>query len=172
MDNDASLVGVWAGGELIMKNGAITGDNGGRPYGDDWRQRIHHVWRRNTGDNIGGGADVRGSSVFAMSGAALYGQRRKRGGVGVEVWKGTFAMSGGAIMGNNGGGVDVRGLSVLTMSGGVIRATRTATRGCQRVVRVQHGRRQNTGRYRQRRFHQKHLRQTRTCGATSGRERR
>ena len=95
-----SLVSVYGGGTLTMKEGAVVCNN--------------------SSYNNGGGVSV-GSGTFIMSGGSISGN--SGAGSGVYVGDGTFTMNGGSITGNSagnhGGGVLVSG-GTFTMSGGSI----------------------------------------------------
>jgi hypothetical protein len=105
-DNNATLVEVGDGGELILKSGAITGNTivakGGTP---------------------GGGVSIFGSSsVFTMTGGEISGNNARESG-GVAIGNGTFIMEGGIILGNTGwymGGVSIGHDATFIMEGGAI----------------------------------------------------
>jgi hypothetical protein len=96
-DNDASLVSVGNGGELILKSGKITGNS----------------------TEGGGGVNVV-KGTFTMEGGAITGNTATgvNSGGGVKV-SGIFTMTGGTISGNNaeyGGGMNTV-QCVFTMEG-------------------------------------------------------
>jgi hypothetical protein len=145
-DNDASLVEVSEGGELIMKSGAITGNT---RTGDDWASgggvNVHKGTFTMEGGTItgnravgtrganGGGVQVGEESVFTITGGTITGNTAEGGentyGGGAYVDKGTFTMEGGAITGNSvqssqknasGGGISINDGGMFTLSGGTI----------------------------------------------------
>jgi hypothetical protein len=148
-DNNASLVEVSEGGELVLKSGAITGNT---RIGSDWDSGGGvKIWDGTfimeggtiTGNIVQGGNGVRGGGVavggaggsFIMKGGTISGntsnggERGARGG-GVAVGDGgsIFTMEGGTISGNTvqgrawaaGGGVGIIEGGSFTMKGGTI----------------------------------------------------
>ncbi len=76
-DNDNALVGVYEGGELIMKSGKITG---------------------NGNANGNGGVQVNGGSTFTMTGGTISGNVGRSGNLGIDNDKGAvFTMTGGVV---------------------------------------------------------------------------
>jgi len=104
LDNNSAVISI-SGGTLELRNGTITGNNGG------------------SGVSVSNNS----SSSFIMSGGTISGNTAPKGG-GVYLTGGSFTMSGGNISGNTaiddsktgyGGGVYLTGGS-FTMSGGNI----------------------------------------------------
>jgi hypothetical protein len=110
-DNNASLVRVLSGGELVMRDGSI---------------------RDNKADGVGGGVYIGEDGTFtlydgAISGNSVGGGLSEGGGVGVN--RSNFTMHGGTISGNlagglslsgKGGGVHVQNRGTFAMRDGVI----------------------------------------------------
>jgi hypothetical protein len=145
-DNDASLVEVGEGGELVLKSGKIMGNTRtSGEWADGGGVNVHKgtftmeggAITGNTAKGIrgsnGGGVRIGEESVFTMIGGAITGNtatgnERKGEGGGVNVHKGMFTMEGGTISGNtatgdegaSGGGVRVGEESVFIMRGGTI----------------------------------------------------
>jgi hypothetical protein len=130
--NNASLVTVNSGGNLILNNGArITGNtySGNNPYGGG--VSVYGTLTMNGGEisgnnaRHGGGVYVSGGT-FTMNGGVISSNTSNtstRGG-GVYVSSGTFTMNGGEISDNSsnysGGGVYVNYNSTFTMNDGKI----------------------------------------------------
>jgi hypothetical protein len=142
-DNNASLVEVGEGGELVIKGGAITGnanvdeENRGGGVLVGWKNATFTMLGGTISGNSvrtgnGGGVYVNGEgTIFTMSGGKISGNKSindgewggSGGGVAVE-GQATFTMTGGTISSNTatgaGGGVVVDHNSVFTMRGGTI----------------------------------------------------
>jgi hypothetical protein len=108
-DNDSTLVRVGSGGELVLKSGAIIGNN--------------------AINSNGGGVFVADGGTFTMSGGGIYGNTASSNGGGIWVHGGTFIMEGGEIYGNTalniedpsgGGGIFITGSATFIMEGGTI----------------------------------------------------
>ena len=150
-DNNESLVGVYEGGEFILKSGAITGNtrvtNGGGGGVNVWQATFIMEGGEISGNTAisstrveGGGVGV-WNATFIMIGGAISGNTAISStedsmGGGVCVNESVFIMEGGTISGNtatgsnrgNGGGIRVTNGSTFTMKGGTISGN-TVTRG-------------------------------------------
>ena len=100
-DNDQPLVRTGVDGELVMVNGAITGNSTSHPCA---------------------GVFVDQGGIFTMSGGTISGNTSTNdNGGGLLVYWGTFTMEDGTVSGNSSirGGVGVRG-GTFTFIGGTI----------------------------------------------------
>jgi hypothetical protein len=123
--NNISLIYVYRGGTLNMRNGSkITGNMGGGVIVSGTFTMTGGTISNNNAAN-GGGVYVGMETTFTMSGGTISGNTANNYGGGVYVSIGTtFTMSGGTISGNTannyGGGVYLTVTGIFNKTGGTI----------------------------------------------------
>jgi len=138
--NNAPLVRVNSGGNLVMNAGAVITGNAssgwnGAGVNIDWGGIFTMnagTISGNTNWASGGGVNISSGGTFTMHGGEIFNNAASTGG-GVNISNGTFTMHGGAIFDNtassSGGGVNISGGTFTMQDGEIFNNTASSSGG-------------------------------------------